>query len=101
MTMEQFEFTAELWVAPADDAWRFVTVPADVADDIEMLSGPRRGFGSVRVEATVGRTTWRTSVFPDSRLGSYILPVKKAVRDAEGLGDGDSVRVILRLVDAD
>ncbi len=99
--MVQFEFTAEVWVAPADDAWRFVTVPAEVADDIRMMAGPRRGFGSVRVEVTVGRTTWRTSVFPDSRKDSYILPVKKAVRDAEGIHDGDTVTVKLRLVDVE
>lgn len=99
--MAQFEFTAEVWVAPADDAWRFVTVPAEVADDIRMITGPRRGFGSVRVEVTVGRTTWRTSVFPDSRKDSFILPVKKSVRDAEDIDDGDTVTVELRLVDVE
>lgn len=56
-----------------------------------MGAGPPRGFGSVRVEATVGGTTWRTSVFPDSRGGSYVLPVKRAVREAEDLDDGDQV----------
>lgn len=64
-----------------------------------MGAGPPRGFGSVRVEATVGGTTWRTSVFPDSRGGSYVLPVKRAVREAEDLDDGDQVTVTLRPLD--
>lgn len=45
-------------------------------------------------------TTWRTSVFPDSKAKAYLLPVKKAIRTAEDLGAEDRVRVILRLVDA-
>lgn len=51
----------------------------------------------MRVEARVGGTSWRTSVFPDTGRGTYLLPVKKAVRTAEDLEDGDLVRVVLRL----
>ncbi|MEZ5231631.1 MAG: DUF1905 domain-containing protein [Acidimicrobiales bacterium] len=60
---------------------------------------PGRGFGSVRVEATIGATVWRTSVFPDRGSGCYVLPLKQAVRKAEGLLDGDPATVTLRLVD--
>ena len=97
--MEDFTFTAELWRWSGDAAWRFVTVPSDVTAEIRTVSGPPRGFGSVRVEVTVGSTTWRTSVFPDSGSGTYLLPMKKAVRVAEDLEDGDEVPVTLRLVD--
>ncbi len=48
-------------------AWVFLTVPGDVSDDIRIESGPPAGFGSVRVEVTIGSTTWRTSVFPDAK----------------------------------
>lgn len=90
-----FELDVELWVAEAMDPWVFVTLPPDVGDELRDLAGPPRGFGSVRVEVTVGSTTWRTSVFPDKARG-YVLPVKKAVRRAESLEVGDSTR--LRLV---
>lgn len=97
--MEEFTFTGALWRWPAQDAWRFVTVPADLAEAIRITSGPPRGFGSVRVEVTVGATSWRTSVFPEAGLGTYVLPVKRAVREAEDLEDGDLVAVSLRLLD--
>jgi hypothetical protein len=100
LALEELRFTASLWRWPAQDAWRFVTVPSDLADAIRFASGPPRGFGSVRVEVTVGATTWRTSVFPDAGLGTYVLPVKKAVRQAEDLDDGDPVTVTLVLLDA-
>lgn len=93
-------FTAPLWRYEGDAAWYFLTVPADVSEDVrELTAGRRRGFGSVRVRATVGATTWTTSVFPDSRRGAFLLPVKKAVRTAEGLDDGEPVTVALELLD--
>lgn len=92
MDEDAFELEAELWLA---DAWVFLTLPADVGEMVRELAGPPPGFGSVRVEVTVGSTTWRTSVFPDQARG-YVLSVKKAVRRAESLEIGDSTR--LRLV---
>jgi hypothetical protein len=53
----------------------------------------------VRVRAAIGATTWTTSVFPDSGSGSYVLPVNKAVRRAEGLDEGDDVQVELDLLE--
>ena len=96
--MVHLTFTATLWRWEAQDAWRFVTLPVDHAEAIRLGAGPPRGFGSVRVEATVGATTWRTSVFPDTSRGAFVLPVKKAVRHAEDLDDGDDVTVTLRVL---
>src|SRR5689334_127570 len=78
-------FDAELWLwdARRADTWTFVSLPADVSEEIRDLSaGPRRGFGSVRVRVSVGGSTWRTSIFPDSAGGGYVLPIKAAVRKA-------------------
>ena len=55
----------------------------------------------MRVEVTVGATTWQTSVFPDAGLDTYVLPVKRAVRHAEDLFDGDPVTVTLRSTEDD
>jgi hypothetical protein len=89
-------FTALLWLHDGPAGWHFLTLPPEVADDVrEVGAAARAGFGSVRVTATVGGTSWRTSVFPDARSGSFLLPVKKPVRAAEGLRAGDRVRVEL------
>lgn len=98
--MGTYDFTAELWRYTGEAAWYFVTLPHDVADEIdEMAASARRGFGSVRVEVTVGSTTWRTSVFPDTKAQSFVLPVKRAVRVAEDLHDGSAVAVRLVVID--
>ena len=98
--MSAFEFTADLWRYSGEAAWYFVTLPHDVADEIDELTADhRRGFGSVRVDVTVGGTAWRTSIFPDRRSESFVLPVKKAGRVAEQLDEGSTVGVRLVLAD--
>ena len=95
-----FQFSAPLRQYPGADGWHFVSVPAEISDDITDLTvGIRRGFGSVRVAVTVGSTTWRTSIFPDRKTGTYMLPMKKAVRTAEHLLTGADVEAQLELVD--
>jgi hypothetical protein len=91
-------FDAELWLWEGDAPWCFVTLPADLSDDVEEQVGPRPGFGAVRVEVTVGATTWRTSMFPDRKRGAFLLPVKKDVRRREGLDVGDVVSVGLQVL---
>ena len=94
------EFAAPLWRHPGADGWHFVSLPAEISADItDLTAGTQRGFGSVRVAVTVGATSWRTSLFPDSKTGAYLLPVKKAVRVAERLDVGEEVRAVLYITD--
>jgi hypothetical protein len=95
--VDSWTFDAELWSSEQFAAWAFLTLPAEVGDDVRLLSGPPTGFGSVRVEVTLGTSTWRTSVFPDKERG-YVLPVKSAVRRREGLELDDRVELTLALV---
>lgn len=89
-------FERTLW---RDGAWHFVTVPEDVSDEVEERFGATAaGFGSVRVEVTIGGSTWRTSVFPSKQHRAYVLPVKKAVRAAEDVHEGDVAALTLRVV---
>lgn len=94
-------FDAELWLwdARRTEAWTFVSLPAGESEEIrDMASGLRRGFGSVRVRATIGSSTWTTSIFPASQAG-YVLPVKRQVRLAQALEAGDVATVTVELID--
>jgi len=92
----------KLWIYPGEAAWYFITLSKQVAQDIRAdFGGAARGFGSLPVQVRIGETTWKTSIFPDSSAfggsGSYLLPVKKAVRKAEGMSEGDTVSYILSI----
>ena len=95
----EWTFDAELWLWKADAAWHFITLPEYVSDEIEDVVVERRGFGSLRVEARIGESQWSTSIFPSKEIGSFLLPVKKAVRAAEGLSEGARCTVQVTLVD--
>jgi len=99
------DFEAELWIweARRDDSWTFVSLPVEASDEIrDLTGGQRRGFGSVRVEARVGASIWRTSIFPDSKkTGAYVLPIKQAVRTANALAPGDTVQVTVEVLGQD
>ncbi len=95
----EFEGAVFRWDGRDDTSWYFTTVPPELSDDIREIPRPPRGFGSVRVRARVGGSEWQTSIFPDSQRGAYLLPLKKAVRDAESLVDGGPVTVRLDVLD--
>ncbi len=82
------------------EPWVFVSLPHELSDAIRaMPRPPKPGFGSIRVEVTISATTWRTSIFPEKNEGPYVLPVKKAVRAAEGAEIGDELEVTLTTLD--
>jgi hypothetical protein len=104
---ETHSTTTKLWIWSTDKApasWHFLTLDGEVADAIHALAlmrrlefGHKRGWGSIKVRATIGDTSWDTSIFPAKDVGGWLLPVKAAVRKAEGLVAGDDVAVEVAL----
>ncbi len=92
-----FTFKSKIWLWQGKAAWHFLRLPVDLSADIKgFAEGPRRGFGSMPVEVTIGKTTWKTSVFPEKK-GTFVLPLKAMVRKKEGLSAGDRVSVKISL----
>lgn len=83
--------------APTKGSWYFLTIDGDTANAIRANAVNAAAWGSVYVEATIGRTTWRTSLFPSKQVGGWLLPLKAAVRKAEKLAEGTMVEAELRL----
>jgi Domain of unknown function (DUF1905) len=90
-----FKFQALVWVYSGKGAWHFVTLPKDAAEGIRFFNTAAKGFMPIAVRAQIGETVWKTSVFPDSKSGSYVLALKAAVRKAENISDGDTVSVCI------
>lgn len=90
-----FEFSSELFVWQGGQAsWYFIRVPVGPSQELrEQMEGLTNGFGSIRVEVAVEESVWRTSLFPDSSSNTYLLPVKKQVRRAAEIEEGDVVDV--------
>ncbi|MGB5077120.1 MAG: DUF1905 domain-containing protein [Sphingorhabdus sp.] len=107
MITQTYVFVATLWIWTSDKApanWHFLTIEGDVAEALNAValmwrleSGKKRGWGAVKVSATLGATSWDTSIFPSANRNGWLLPVKSSVRKAEGLMAGDTTEVTIRL----
>jgi hypothetical protein len=90
----ELEFEGEVWFWQGPAPHHFVTVPDDEAAELrEVAAALTYGWGCLPMRVRIGRTDFSTSLFPKD--GGYIVPIKVAVRRAEGIELGD--RVTLRL----
>jgi Domain of unknown function (DUF1905) len=83
------------WRGPAP----FYFVGISAADARALHTAAKKasyGWGCVPVVATIGTTEFRTSLFPKD--GSYLLPLKAAVRQMLEVVPGDAVEAVLRVV---
>ncbi len=88
------EFTGKIWFWRGPAPWFFVTVPEDLSGDLkDVLRFVTYGWGMIPVRAQIGKTEWKTSMWPKD--GFYIVPIKASVREAENLNEGDTVTVQL------
>lgn len=85
--------------------YHLVTIAGEPAEQIAMHArlhrleyGRQRGFGSVKVVARIGGTSWKSSVFPQNKSSEWILLVSKKVMRAEDLAAGDPVSIELELL---
>jgi hypothetical protein len=93
MTLE-FNGSVLFWRGPAP--WYFVTVPAEQSESLKAISEfVTYGWGVIPVQAHIGQTGWKTSLFPKDDL--YLVPVKASVRKAEEIEQGDNVMVRLEV----
>jgi len=92
----ELTFSGEIWYWRGPAPHHFVTVPDDDAAAIASVAAAiTYGWGCIPVRGSVGGTDFTTSLFPKD--GGYIVPLKAAVRRAEGLDVGDDVTVLLVL----
>jgi Domain of unknown function (DUF1905) len=98
MDEARYAVTADVWVYAGDGGWHFVTVPDEVTDEIRARFYARqKAFGRLPVRARIGSSTWDTSLFFDRNAGSYVLPLKSAIRAQERIEAGQRVTATLTL----
>ncbi len=91
-----FEFSGAIWYWRGPAPFYFVTVPDEQSRELKAVSGfVTYGWGMIPVIARIGKTEWKTSLFPKD--GRYLAPLKDSVRRAEALTEGDVVSVQLEI----
>ncbi len=88
----RFRFEAEViyWRGPSP--FFFVAVPPEQARELGHVARTvSYGWGMVPVEASIGGVAFTTSLFPKD--GTYLLPLKVAVRRKAEITAGDRIAV--------
>ena len=89
-----YQFTGLLWkYSSVKASWYFITLPFEVSRQIKRENPVKRGYGSIRVVAKISQTQWKTSIFPDSKKKSYIIPIKVQVRNKLALQENQEVQI--------
>jgi hypothetical protein len=90
-----YRFTGEVieWRGPAP--YYFVRIPAHESAAIKVDAKGVEYWGQVPVVARIGDTEFTTALFPKD--GVYLLPLRVAIRRAEGIEDGEPVEVGLEV----
>lgn len=94
---KNFSIKSEVWRWPGIGGWHFVYVDRKLNDAIR-ASGKRYGSGFVKIEASVGQTSWQTALFPYKKEDCFLISIKKSVRKKEGIEAGDMVTVKFKLL---
>ncbi len=100
----QFKFKSKIWLWNIEKgSWHFVTIPEDISNEIYFAQklknmGQKRGFGSIKVEVLIGNSKFNTSIFPNSKDKTYVLPLKAIIRKAENLNAGDEINVEIKII---
>jgi hypothetical protein len=90
------QFAGKLWSWRGPAPYHFITVPEEECVGIRAVAPlVTYGWGVIPVRVQIGATGWETSLFPKD--GGYVVPIKDAVRKAEGLAEGDTATVHLAI----
>lgn len=94
--MREWRFTTAVieWRGPAP--FYYAPLPDEVAAAIAQVKRQASyGWGVIPLNAKIGGTAFETSLFP--RDGTYLLPLKNAVRKPLNITVGDTVAVTLSI----
>ncbi len=100
MKPKKYTITTEVCLFPGHEAYHFVNIPKKESEEIKTkYKGLRRGWGSIPVMVKIGKTSWKSSLFPNKRTGGYLLLLNKKVREAEGVYARDEITLYIMVGD--
>ena len=88
---------AKVWKYTGKGAWYFVSLAKDLGDTMKSEFGRNRGWGSVPVTVRVGTSTWATSIFPDTKTHTYLLPIRADIRKKQNILEDDVIEIEYRV----
>lgn len=84
-----FRLKARVWRWPGDGGWHFVTLDKKLFNSIRT----KYGKGMIKINGQIGKSKFETSLLPHTQSQSYLIAIKKSVRQSEGILEGDMINI--------
>lgn len=92
----QYKFQSNIWQHASPGGWFFISLPKELAMEIrEHLKWQEEGWGRLKASAQIGESSWETAIWFDTKMDTYLLPLKAGIRKKEALSAGMSIPVTL------
>ncbi len=80
----KYEFNAMPWKYAGPAGWVFVSIPDQMSKEIRhTFKNEEAGWGRLKAIAKLGNTEWKTAIWFDSKMNTYLLPLKSEIRKKE------------------
>ena len=94
----KYEFSGKPWQHNATNGWYFISLPIEIAEEIRnALKSEEEGWGRLKTLAKIGVSEWKTAIWFDTKMKTYLLPLKAEIRRRENIGIGDEIGVSIWL----
>lgn len=91
-----YKFSTIVWQYSMPNGWYFLSLPAEIAMEIRgNLKWQEEGWGRMKAAAKIGNTEWETAIWYDTKLKTYLLPLKAEVRKKEKLHADQQIDVTI------
>lgn len=92
----KYQFSAKLWKHKSEGSWYFITIPKNFSTEIRSnLQWQEEGWGRMKASIIINKLNWNTSIWFDTKVNSYIFPVKLEIRKKLSLKENEILTVII------
>jgi len=90
----QYDFSAKMWQDSSTGGWYFVSLPENMSNEIrEILQWQEEGWGRMKATAAIGELKWDTAIWFDTKMNTYLLPIKVEIRKKADLKLDKTIKV--------
>ena len=93
----EYKFTAKMWnysSTVGTYGWYIACLPKEMSKEIrENLKFLEEGWGRLKMTTKIGNTQWETAIWFDTKLQTYLLPLKAEIRKKEKIETDKEIEI--------
>jgi hypothetical protein len=92
----KYDFIATPWQTIGPGSWTFVSLPKSIENEIrDNFKSEEEGWGRLKATAKIGKTQWKTAIWFDTKMNTFLLPLKAEIKKRENIQINKNVSATL------